>query len=104
MAGEEDAHTANTQQAIILPPKLNLDANCQQTGREALCRDSTFLQHLTHWGGEGMVLAQSVRVLTAGCTGLSPRDTAWHSFQMSLREGAGVTEKIQLGLKRSGLP
>lgn len=55
MAGEVDEHTANTQQAIILAPELNLEGSCQQTGREAFCRDSTFLP-LTHWGGEGMAL------------------------------------------------
>lgn len=36
-------HTVNIEQAIILVVKLNLDGNCQQTGRKALCRDSTFL-------------------------------------------------------------
>lgn len=35
--------TVNIEQAITLVLKLNLDGNCQQTGRKALCRDSTFL-------------------------------------------------------------
>lgn len=44
-----------------------------------------FSQHLTRWGGESMVLLQSMRVLTADCTGLFPWDTARHILQTSSR-------------------